>query len=134
MCGADVGIERRWPIYDLLDDTVLPNSLAPVVIEHPLGDIIAVPERAHNATDNGPLPGRVVASTGIRDTQGDGTGETTLREDDTWVDIRPESWPLSQNDDLGGDDALIPVRLSMPHPIGIGRQGMERTGELVDIS
>lgn len=80
-----------------------------------------MPGRAHNATENEPLRRRAVAPTGIRDTQGDGTGEVTHRGDDALVDIQLEAGPLSQNDDLGGDGAWLPIRLPMPHPIGTGR-------------
>lgn len=104
------------------------------MVEYPLEDMIAVPARAHNATDNGPSLRRAVTPAGIRDTQGDGAGEVTPREDDAWVDIQLEAWPLSQNDNLSSDGAWLPIRLPMPHPIGTGRQEVDQTGELVDIS
>lgn len=122
---------RRFPIYDLLDDTLLLDTPPSTPVAYLLEDMISLPELAHSTADSTPLGTRTTAAAETRNTQGDSATLELARENNLQVHTQPEPWPFPGQSIFGNDGALVPTPPSNPQPMKATRHGV---GELIDIS
>lgn len=127
-----------WPIHDLLDDTVLPNSPLPAAAEDPPENTVIARERSHNTAAVEPPAGLVVALAEGRNAQMDGSPAGAASEQDAWADVQLGSWPSCGADihPNGGTSmpSSSPKPKPRPYPVGTDTQAVEQVAELVDVS